>query len=565
MSRIVLSVPLDALRDQCLDIPLKDTSKNYHIDSEINHGALPCKYRLIDCIQYTHHETLVIYEFDDLPPEQYSAISYIWRGKPADPGSHPQESRGTFSVRGAEDGDPMSMDVLFHACTASLQKNARYLWVDRLCILQKCATDKAWQIRKMYGIYKGCDPCLILPGGIRHLVGIEEETVWIQRAWTLQEVMAPDNALVLFQWRHGAGWFHGPVASGDLELVIRGESAVADVMDLCLPYLSGVMGGYTYFVQDDDEDEDEQAEQVRIKIEPIIFGRDRSHVLALLGIMWGRDPDAVPQAIWRSALMRVSSRPVDMVFSIMGLFDVSLDPRAFQSGDRFAATVALAQEILRKGGNASWLVASLHAPPERQLSTFPMFPETTVDGKARIRVSGELKEMTEIVEDEFLRIWSVKEGTLGGSMDDMGYLTLSSKAVEVQPVPLNDRVEKEHCRCSTANSKRVFMKALDNSVWEACLEKSDSCHRPAPQTLTTRTFAVYMGMALTNPYASQPTLQRYIETYTMLAVVIQEQSPNKFHRISNMILCHCFEEFIKTWEVHEVCIGPDTSVRAPGP
>ncbi|KAK7032615.1 hypothetical protein VNI00_012878 [Paramarasmius palmivorus] len=448
----------------------------------------------------------------------------------------------------------MSIDVLFHACTASLQKKARYLWVDRLCILQNSATDKAWQIRRMYGIYKGCDPCLILPGGIGRLVGMEEETEWIQRAWTLQEVMAPDNALVLFRWNHGAGWFNGPVASGDLELVVRGESALADVMDLCLPYLSGIMGGYTYFVQDDDEDdEDEQVEQIRIKIDPIIFGRDRSHVLALLGILWGRDPDAEPQAIWRSALMRVSSRPVDMVFSIMGLFDVSLDPKAFRSTDRLAATIALAQEILRKGGNPNWLIASLHAPPERQLSSFPTFPETTVDGKARIRVSGELKEITEVVGDEFLRIWSVKEGPVGGSMDDAGYLTFSSKAIQVWPVSSTDsNIEGEHCRCATGDAKHVFMKAVDGTIWEANLEDE-----PAPRSESTaRTFAVYMGMALTNPYASQPTFQRYLETHTMLAIVIQEQSPNKFHRTSNMILCHCFESFIKAWKVQEVCIGP---------
>jgi hypothetical protein len=32
------------------------------------------------------------------------------------------------------------------------------------------------------------------------------------------------------------------------------------------------------------------------------------------------DPDARNHAIWQSALMRTSSRPVDMVFSIMGLW-----------------------------------------------------------------------------------------------------------------------------------------------------------------------------------------------------------------------------------------------------
>jgi len=255
--------------------------------------------------------------------------------------------------------------------------------------------------------------------------------------------------------------------------------------------------------------------------------------------------------------MRVSSRPVDMVFAIMGLFDVSLDPKAFRSTDRLGATIALTQEILRNGGNPSWLVASLHVSPEKRLSTFPMFPETAVDGKARVRHGGDLKELAEMVGDEFLRIWSVKEGAAAGSMDDEGYLTFSSKAVEVRPVQLREVGDDVHCHCATM--KRVFMEALDNSVWEVCSEKPDS-HESAPPSLSTfkpRTFAVYLGMALTNPYASQPTLQRYTETSTMLATVILEHSPNKFHRISNMILCHCFEEFIRTWEEHEVCVGPE--------
>ncbi|CAL1703432.1 unnamed protein product [Somion occarium] len=542
-SRPVCRIPLLSLPGESLNI--------------LDHGASLCKYRLIHCDQYIENEMLTICEFDELPAKQYCAISYIWRGKPID---GTEGSRGAFNVKGAEDGDPMSLDVLFHACIASLKKKVHYLWVDRLCIIQTSRNDKMWQIRSMYKIYKECALCLVLPGGIGRLVGLSEETEWIQRAWTLQEVMAPDDAMALFKWENGDGWFHGPVAHGDLEVVIRGESAMADVIDLCLPYLGGVMGGQTYFVRDDDEtDNDSQPTQVRIKMEPILFGREPSHVLALLGVLWGRDADPVtPQAIWRSALMRVSSRPVDMVFSIMGLFDVSLDPNAFPDpNDRLGVTIALAQEILRKGGNASWLVASLQVPPEKRLSTFPMFPETKVDGKARVRVAGELKELAKVVDDEFLRLWSVREGPKGGHMDNMGYLTFSSKIIEVRPIQLHE-ARKDGCHFDQSPAgRRVFMEALDATVWEAVSKSFRSIDSSASSTFKQRTFAVYLGMALTNPYASQPTFHRYMETHTYLASIIQEHSPDCFHRTTNMILCHCFENFINTWEEREVCIGSE--------
>lgn len=147
------------------------------------------------------------------------------------------------------------MDVLYHVCMASLQKKAELLWLDTLCIIQQSSDDKAWQIQRMYGIYQACDPCLVLPGGLQRLVCVDEEMEWIQRGWTLQEVMAPDDPLVLFRWRRGPGFFIGPTPFiGDLEEVVTGESALANIMDLLLPYLGGIMGGQTYFHLDEDRE-----------------------------------------------------------------------------------------------------------------------------------------------------------------------------------------------------------------------------------------------------------------------------------------------------------------------
>ncbi|OBZ73449.1 hypothetical protein A0H81_06667 [Grifola frondosa] len=120
------------------------------------------------------------------------------------PDSTIYEACGTFTVSGAEASDPISIAVLRHACTASLQAGAPNLWLDRLCIIETDANDKAWQISRMHQIYASCVVCLVLPGGIRRLVGLDEETPWIHRAWTLQEAVAPHRVEVLFAWTRGA-------------------------------------------------------------------------------------------------------------------------------------------------------------------------------------------------------------------------------------------------------------------------------------------------------------------------------------------------------------------------
>ena len=61
------------------------------------------------------------------------------------------------------------------------------------------------------------------------------------------------------------------------------------------------------------------------------------------------DNDMRENAIWRSA----SSRPVDMVFSIMGIFEVSLDVGKYGEPDRERATIDLAEAVLKTGRGAT--------------------------------------------------------------------------------------------------------------------------------------------------------------------------------------------------------------------
>ena len=156
------------------------------------------------------------------------------------------------------------------------------------------------------------------------------------------------------------------------------------------------------------------------------------------------------RGIWQSVFGRTSSRPVDMVFSIMGLFGIALDPGAFDENDRIGATIALAQAILRNGGCASWIGLASRARPCPQLSTFPEFPQTRVAGKAMLfALSDEPVEAYKLLDTDSW--WEVEYGSkkgsssaerekqrealrLRGDMDDDGYLTFMRKAFAVTPI-----------------------------------------------------------------------------------------------------------------------------------
>ncbi|KAK0470801.1 hypothetical protein IW261DRAFT_1672246, partial [Armillaria novae-zelandiae] len=187
------------------------------------------RYRLVDCAAVVSNRVLRIEEFMEFPRVIYAALSYVWRGNSLANNNPSQE----FSVRGAEDADPIGLDVLHDACASSLVCGASHLWLDRLCIMQTNKQDKWWQIREMYRLYCFATVCVVIPGGLRFLVSFSEETEWIHRGWTLQEVVAPPSVAVLRASSHGHGGLYAEGADGTsygmLEVVTAQWSAMTSL------------------------------------------------------------------------------------------------------------------------------------------------------------------------------------------------------------------------------------------------------------------------------------------------------------------------------------------------
>ncbi len=407
-----------------------------------------------------------------------STISYPWQGLELDDAV---TDVTRFTIKGAELGGVISADVLLTSCRAAKHlKQAGYrrptlLWLDRLCIKQEDEEDKRWQIKNMYDIYKRCALCLVLPGGLKRLAELSEQTTWAKRAWTLQEALVPDHVECLFSWRKLS--MKTTVSCDSVVVVEPFRSAVLSLEGLLNATMTGLKytltesgdgdygNGFQIDAENEDEDDDlsenpssseikdlkledpqtdeiidddssdwqnegsekEQGAESPIREKPNTLTSTEAHVLYNVLKHRESDRDMKEAALWKCALMRTSSRPVDMVFSVMALFGVPLDPAFFDHNDREKATLALAQGILQSGGRATWLGISLTMDPSPFMSTLPTFPETNVAGGAMIQTPTGPQSVENMVDS----YWLLTE-TLTGSMDADGNFHTRSRAAALK-------------------------------------------------------------------------------------------------------------------------------------
>ncbi|EKM55705.1 uncharacterized protein PHACADRAFT_256518 [Phanerochaete carnosa HHB-10118-sp] len=502
---------------------------------DISECGTPCRYRLIDCADYVRADKLTIYEYTSFPTDTYATVSYVWRGNAPD-----QDFAGpVFSVTGAEDGDPIGFEVLREACIASMARGATHVWLDRLCIMQTSKADKRWQIREMYTIYRSCHVCVVAPGGIQRLVRLDEETQWIHRGWTLQEAVAPPIVVVLFSWRLGGCRVRAGDNPGVVEEVTPSKSAMAPlslIVDACTTGSLSIEDRTTLLMEVKLFSSHPSDQSFR----DFPFWRPTRRVMspnvgALARAMSKDfDQDIKDHSIWQSALMRTSSRSVDMVFSIMGLFGVTLDTSQFHENDRAEATIALARAILAQGRRVTWLAAAFRVLPSQRISTFPIFPRTSVSGKAYMRIQGGLQEVSLLMENEY----PIAEALVPmpcATMDQEGYLTLTTKAVRVQ-------LSTADAGASSNVAKPMHVKAVDDSLWE--IQEDDDI-------MEGEAFAVLVGFFVGYYPGGTPAH----DANNIRAMVVQKHAPDKFHVCSYLMFSRSAMRWVKTWSERTFSIG----------
>ncbi|KAF9467608.1 hypothetical protein BDZ94DRAFT_1248542 [Collybia nuda] len=413
----------------------------------------PKHFRLLDCDAFLDSQLLRVLQFPEFTPKdiRYAAVSYPWRDLQLLEGTQPP--MGCFSVQGAEHADPITIGVLRTACLATRQFGVSLLWLDRLCIMQSSRIDKDWQITHMFMVYVHADPCLILPGGLVRLANVSEPTTWLDRAWTLQESAAninrdsikcvfafpydtfADFAKTLPNIGYSTSFWNSLLQAQHpaftQHIIEPGYSAACNLLDLCTEIQFSVE---KFEFHDPELAKDYRNFPLRILYAPA--ANLLSHAL-----VYNRTINY--QYLWMSAFVRSSSRPVDMVFSFMGLMGVQLPVSSFSPNDRAKATIKLIQAWLEQGHPAKWLFIAPELPPSPELSILPAFPETSESGRAMVNTPQGLKfAFEEIGLKEPWRDNNAPKGV----MSDEGYFTFRSRGARVVGVStegLSSTLEKE--------------------------------------------------------------------------------------------------------------------------
>ncbi|KAK0653664.1 hypothetical protein DIS24_g5840 [Lasiodiplodia hormozganensis] len=147
----------------------------------------------------------------------------------------------------------------------------------------------------MYDIYKSCKTCIVLPGGVRCIVPLETPTAWIHRSWTLQESLAPQQALVLFAWSSGSGEILAGDEHDEIVEVVPGYSAVCSLSGM----VNACAVGHLEFQRRPSNWDQGGSEEVCR-----ILGHKSPNVLSLgaaLNDTLASDPDAHYSSIWQSS------------------------------------------------------------------------------------------------------------------------------------------------------------------------------------------------------------------------------------------------------------------------
>lgn len=315
-------------------------------------------------------------------------------------------------------------------------------------MIQSSRPDKVWQIENMYSIYLHADPCLVFPGGLVRLAHITDPTTWIDRAWTLQEATAsPKKTTVkciysfphqtfsefvntsLHANRYSSKFIYflntGASAKAFTQYIIEpNHSAGCDLTEL----ISRLYAASLAF-QSMHPTLVEEPDAFPLRIISARSGR----LLKMSGPRGGKISHLF---YWQSAFIRSSSRPVDMVFSIMQSMGVKLDVASFSDQDRVKATIKLIQALLDRGHPAIWLYIAPELPPGPELSLLPAFPETSVSGRAMMQMPNGRVFASDVIGSS--KTWD-SQGAPTGSMDDQGYFNFRSSGARIQQQDLTGR------------------------------------------------------------------------------------------------------------------------------
>ncbi|CAE6420006.1 unnamed protein product [Rhizoctonia solani] len=515
------------------------------------------QYRFVDCASVLETKTIKIYAYQELPSvPPYTTVSYVWKGNKPDS----KDTNGTFKVKGTDErvdarglaGNPINIQILEDACSAARQQKTNLLWLDRLCMNKSDKADDDWQTGKMYEIYKRSKFCIVFPGGLERLTPLNEETGWIDRGWTLQEAVAPPEVQVMFKWDLGDSEaqpsLYGPTHAGWITEIAPDRCAMAPLLLL----LDCTISGNLELINKDLRGPLQKypvsmfgttipGVGIKADFRPVL-----PNVAALAVILKEQKRNNLQyyHSIWKSTMMRSTSRATDMIFSIMGLFGVNLDPAQYDDKDDCVKpAIDLVRRILdTKGTRAVWLGASFFSPPCPYISTFPSFPKIfppgsqnhpTVAIPQQGRIRPPLLMLNEYPEFNALPPISSEK------MDEEGYLTFIAKSA-----PVFDS-QGNHATPSSQGSGYT-LQAINGTTWVSSGGSPDGAEA----------FSVLLGCFTPySPFENKKNPNYDAASVRGFIVVREPDNRENFYLDSYIMLNSNALDWISRWQYREFKVG----------
>ena len=283
-----------------------------------------CLFSVSDLLD-SYPPQITIKEYPRLPAN-YAAISHVWKASEAATTAAKKKAKIKISIPTSEDLmavlEAVSWLGLTQVAIAARDRGCLYLWLDLLCIAQDNQEDKNEQIKKMGLIYKDAEAVLVMFGGCLAVQKVECHSEWINHAWTLQESTLNKKTWALIdikEFKHY--WVQDTFVIGETKIRhLRNGLGLIELKALL------DVGTSLGSISVPDKTITPWAHNGEIRC----LGDNRCAIEIMqviihhIGCESRYDQAMVRSAAWSSICMRMSTKPVDMVYSSMHLFGVEL-------------------------------------------------------------------------------------------------------------------------------------------------------------------------------------------------------------------------------------------------
>ncbi|KAK4692569.1 hypothetical protein P7C71_g4664, partial [Lecanoromycetidae sp. Uapishka_2] len=438
-------------------------------------NAKPRQYRFLDCQHFLNKDIICILAFSSLPTKPYAAVSHVWRDLESTNKDEP-----SFAVYGLESEAPIAAEPLRIVCKAAIHFNCPLLWLDKLCVRQDSRKpgdgkiDNEWQIQNMHAIYANSSVCLVMPGGMRRLARLDEKTKWIERAWTLQESLAPKDVYVVFEWDQGSVILQHN-ASIEVKEVVEGKAAVVRLKAL----LEGSLKSQVRIIKGEryQNFNSSPLQTLRVLGNPSEAQDALFPIMALLGAMEHDVDSGRLNAIWRCTILRSAKYHADMIYSIMGLMGVMLKDVDSERDSR-DVVIEFTRALTDRGMPADWLGIAPSLGPSLRMSTMPLLPLGDEDGVAYKEISpGKLKKIKTLLGHTrgnntwYDDMWWWLKDVPVAKVDEAGYLTLKSRMVPIKKSADNKVYDEYEVQ---GNTPDTFIECFSKRAWNVMAASFES-------------------------------------------------------------------------------------------